>query len=87
MILTVYSKENCPFCDRAKNLLTLKGISYTEVRIDQDPEAKQFIVSEGHRTVPQIYQNGKLFVSGGYNGLVKLSDQNFKLLKESQDAN
>lgn len=87
MMLTVYSKDNCPFCDRAKNLLRLKGINFEEVRIDLDAQAKEFIVSEGHRTVPQVYQAGKLFVTGGYNGLAKLTDQDFNLLKENQNVN
>lgn len=81
-MLTVYSKDNCPFCDRAKNLLTLKNIPFTEVRVDQDPEARQFIVERGHRTVPQIYLNGKLFVENGYNGLSQMTDVAFRELKE-----
>lgn len=87
MMLTVYSKDNCPFCDRAKNLLKLKGIQFEEVRIDLNEEAREFIISEGHRTVPQIYRNGELFVSGGYNGLARLNDQDFNILKESQNVN
>jgi glutaredoxin 3 len=87
MKLTVYSKDNCPFCDRAKNLLKLKGIEFEEVRIDLDEQAKAFIVSEGHRTVPQIYRNGELFVTGGYNGLARLNDKDFNILKESQNVN
>jgi len=86
-MLTIYSKDHCPFCDRAKNLLALKGIEFTEVRIDLDSEAKQFIVSEGHRTVPQVYKDGKLFVSGGYNGLARLDESVFKQLKENQNVN
>lgn len=81
-MLTVYSKENCPFCDRAKNLLKLKSIPFTEVRVDQDPEARQFIVERGHRTVPQIYLNGELFVENGYNGLSQMTDVAFQELKE-----
>ena len=87
MKLTVYSKDNCPFCDRAKNLLKLKGIEFEEVRIDLDEQAKAFIESEGHRTVPQIYRNGELFVTGGYNGLARLNDKDFNVLKESQNVN
>lgn len=81
-MLTVYSKENCPFCDRAKNLLKLKSIPFTEIRVDQDPEARQFIVERGHRTVPQIYLNGELFVENGYNGLSQMTDVAFQELKE-----
>jgi glutaredoxin len=86
-MLTVYSKNNCPFCDKAKNLLKLKGIKFEEIRIDLDEEAKQFIINEGHRTVPQIYQNGELFVTGGYTGLTKLTENEFQLLKENYNVN
>lgn len=77
-MLTVYSKANCPFCTQAKNLLGLKGIEFEEVRIDEIPEAREFVLAEGHRTVPQIYKDGKLFVQGGYQGLSKLTEQELK---------
>lgn len=86
-MLTVYSKTECPFCDRAKSLLTLKNIKFVEINIDQDPDAKQYIIAEGHRTVPQIYKDGTLFVNGGFNALIKLDDSVFQQLRESQDAN
>lgn len=74
-MLTVYSKNNCPFCDKAKHLLKNKGIEFTEVKIDEDQEAREFLIGAGHRTAPQIYLGESLFVEGGYHGLVKLSDQ------------
>ena len=77
-MLTVYSKANCPFCVQAKNLLTLKGIEYEEIRIDLDTTAREFVLSEGHRTVPQIYKDGKVFVEGGYQGLSKLTESELK---------
>ena len=80
-MITVYSKNNCPFCVQAKNLLKLKGLDYQEVNIDEDDTAKQFIVGEGHRTVPQIYQDGKLLVEGGYQGLSRQNDSWFSALK------
>jgi glutaredoxin len=73
MTLTIYSKNHCPYCDQAKALLKSKGIDFVEVKIDEDEQAKEFIVSKGHRTVPQLYLNGNLFVDGGYQGLSKLS--------------
>lgn len=72
-MLTVYSKKHCPFCDRAKALLTNKNIAFEEIKIDEDAEAREFIMEQGHRTVPQIYYKGELFVEGGFQGLSKLS--------------
>lgn len=77
-MLTVYSKNNCPFCVQAKNLLTLKNVPFNEIKIDENQTAKEFILSEGHRTVPQIYKGSKLFVEGGYQGLSKLTEDQLK---------
>lgn len=77
-MLTVYSKNHCPFCDQAKALLNSKSIPFTEVKIDEDADARAFIVGEGHRTVPQIYKDGVLFVSGGFNGLRQLNEDQLK---------
>jgi glutaredoxin len=77
-MLTVYSKNHCPFCDQAKALLKRKNIAFEEIKIDEVQEARQFVMESGHRTVPQIYNNGKLFVEGGYTGLAKLSDEEIK---------
>lgn len=73
-MLTVYSKNHCPFCDQAKALLKKKNIAFEEVRIDENTDARQFIVEAGHRTVPQIYKGKEIFVEGGYSGLAKLTD-------------
>jgi glutaredoxin 3 len=82
-MITIYSKNNCPYCVQAKNLLKLKGVSYEEIRIDEMSNAahKEFIVAEGHRTVPQIYQDGKLLVEGGFQGLSQQSAEFFENLK------
>jgi len=80
-MITVYSKAHCPFCDKAKALLKLKDIKFTEIRIDEDDQAREFVMSQGHRTVPQIYQNGELLVEGGYQGLSKQSNEFFQQLQ------
>ena len=77
-MLTVYSKNNCPYCDQAKALLKKWEVPFDEVKIDQDASARDFIVGQGHRTVPQIYQGDKLFVEGGFQGLSKLSASDVK---------
>lgn len=72
-MLTVYSKNNCPFCVKAKYLLEQHDIAFEEIKIDEDSDAREFVVGAGHRSVPQIYKDGKLFVEGGFEGLSKLS--------------
>ena len=74
-MLTVYSKNNCPFCEQAKNLLTTKKIAFEVIKIDEDSAAREWLLEQRHRTVPQIYRDGKLFVEGGFQGLKKLTDE------------
>jgi glutaredoxin len=71
-MITLYTKDNCPYCDGAKHLLTSWGEEYVEVHIN-DYGIRDWLVAEGHKTVPQIYFNDKLLVEGGYSGLSKLS--------------
>ena len=72
-MLTIYSKTVCPYCVQAKNYLQAKNIAFREVNIEQDTEAREFITSQGLRTVPQIFFNGKIFVEGGWTGLSKMT--------------
>lgn len=70
-MITLYSKPNCPYCDRAKIWLEKNEIEYKIVDVLIDNDALQFIKEQGHKTVPQIYYNGELLVKGGYTGLTK----------------
>jgi len=72
-MLTVYSKNHCPFCTKALHLLKANGIAFEEIKIDEDPEARDWLIAQGHRSAPQIYLGYQLFVEGGYHGLAKLS--------------
>jgi glutaredoxin len=78
-MITLYSKPNCPFCDSAKIWLEKNDLQYTTVDVMEDAEALSFIKSRGHKTVPQIYLNGELFVEGGFTGLSK---QDPEILRE-----
>lgn len=77
-MITIYSKNNCPFCVNAKNFLQAKHIAFEEILIDQDDQARQFVLSKGHRAVPQIYYQGKLFVEGGFKGLSKMTEADIR---------
>ena len=71
MTIKVYTKNACGYCNMAKNLLKSKNITFEEVNIEDHPEAREFVINEGHRTMPQIYENNQLYVHGGYEGLKK----------------
>ncbi|MES2859814.1 MAG: glutaredoxin 3 [Pseudomonadota bacterium] len=69
--ITLYSSAICPYCVMAKNFLKSRGLGWTEVRIDTDPDARQKMVALARRTsVPQIFI-GDTHV-GGYDDLMLL---------------
>jgi glutaredoxin len=81
-MITVYSKDSCPFCDRAKKLLESRGVEYKEINVSVDTEAREFLIDQGLRSVPQIYR-GTTLIPGGYQGLAGLSEEEFnKQVKE-----
>jgi glutaredoxin len=79
-MITVYSKNNCPFCDRAKALLESKGVEYTVVNIEETPDARELLVDQGLRSVPQIFNDGVL-LAGGYQGLAGRPEDFWTTLK------
>lgn len=74
----VYSKNFCPFCDRAKALLSSKGVEFTEIRVDLDPAQFDVMLSRcpGRRTFPQILIDNQPV--GGFDDLWAL-DQSGQL--------
>jgi len=58
--IIIYSKDPCPYCVRAKNLLRRKGVEFTEIKITSDEIKSEMIIKSGGRmTVPQIFINEK----------------------------
>ena len=71
-MITLYTKDACPYCDGAKSLLKSWNEDFTEVDIMEEG-VRDFLIGEGHKTMPQIYFEGKILVEGGYTGLSKVS--------------
>lgn len=67
--MKIYTRTVCPYCDQAKALLDSKGISYEAVNIEDDADARNFLVTQGLRSVPQIYEENTLI-----GGLDKLKE-------------
>jgi len=52
----IYSSDYCPYCMRAKQLLAHKGVAFTEIRVDGQPEVRAEMARKAGRTsVPQIW--------------------------------
>jgi glutaredoxin len=64
----VWSKNGCPFCDQAKNLLKSKNIEFEERNIEKDWSREQLIEAVPNaRTLPQIFLDEQLV--GGFTEL------------------
>jgi len=64
----VWSKNQCPYCDQAKNLLKMKNIEFEERNINKDWTREQLLEAVPNaRTVPQIFLDDKLI--GGFTEL------------------
>ena len=79
-MITVYSKNSCPFCDRAIALLESKSIPFQVIKMEENTGAREFLMEQGLRSVPQIFKDGVL-LPGGYQGLAGKDDEFFNTLK------
>jgi len=54
--ITMYSTSWCGYCRRLKKQLDSVGIGYTEINIEEHPEAAAFVeqVNGGNQTVPTV---------------------------------
>jgi len=53
----IYTSSTCGFCHAAKRLLSQKGVNFSEVNINAQPQRRAEMVqrASGRRTVPQIF--------------------------------
>jgi glutaredoxin 3 len=56
----IYTTSMCPYCTRAKRLLSEKGVAFTEIDVSGDPgkRAEMEQRADGRYTVPQIFIGG-----------------------------
>ncbi len=72
--IEIYTTPVCPYCLRAKRLLTEKGVPFTEIDVSRDPAKRDEMMarSDGRYTVPQIFIDGTGI--GGSDDLHDLDD-------------
>ncbi|HXF90412.1 MAG TPA: glutaredoxin 3 [Candidatus Nitrosotenuis sp.] len=82
--VVIYTTPICPYCDRAKDLLTKKGVTYQEIDVSENSLKREEMSTKsgGRRTVPQIFINDAHI--GGFDDLYELDRQGKldSLLKE-----
>jgi glutaredoxin 3 len=67
----IYTKIGCPFCARAKALLTRKGVVFEEIVVGDDPERRAWLAKiSGQDTVPQVFAGERAL--GGFSDISEL---------------
>ena len=68
----IFTTPLCPYCWRAKRLLTSKGVAFVEIDLWQQPERRAEMVERaaGRTTVPQLFVDGRAI--GGSDELAVL---------------
>ncbi|MEC7120728.1 MAG: glutaredoxin 3 [Pseudomonadota bacterium] len=63
--VTVYTTPYCPYCIRAKQLLSQKQVEFKDIDLSREPaQVRTDLMSRTrHRTVPQIFI-GEQFIGG-----------------------
>jgi glutaredoxin 3 len=70
--VVIYTKDTCPYCEHAKELLKHKGVAYTEIAVDKDQaQLENMMRLSNRRTVPQIFIDDKSI--GGFDDLSALN--------------
>lgn len=73
--VTIYTKESCPYCVQAKQLLKNKGVAFEEINLENKPDELMALKQRtGMRTVPQIFIGEELI--GGFTELRALETAN-----------
>jgi glutaredoxin 3 len=72
--VTVYTTAYCPYCARAKQLLSRKGVPYEEIDAEGKDELREWLVEKtGQMTVPQIFVGERSL--GGFSDIDALDRQ------------
>lgn len=71
MKATVWSKDQCTFCEQAKSLLKMKGIEFEERNISKGTWSREQLLEAvpSARAVPQIFLDNEYI--GGFTELKK----------------
>ena len=79
MTITIYSENNCVYCNKAKALVKNLGLEYEEKKLESfdSPQAMLEDIGKNVRQMPQIKIDGELI--GGYNQLVEYFNEKGKV--------
>jgi glutaredoxin len=76
MQVTIYSKEDCPYCEKIKTVFNLLNVDFIEYTLDSDFTRENFISEFGENsTFPRVVIDGKL-TGGSSETIAYLKEQN-----------
>jgi len=78
----VIGRPDCLWCNKVGYFLTECGIPYTYLNYEEYPGLKHFLSASGLKTVPQVFEDGRLV--GGYEDTVSYVNFCFNA-EESED--
>jgi mycoredoxin len=81
--ITMYCTSWCGDCTRAKRFLRERGVSFSEVNIDEEPDAEDLVLSvnKGRRKVPTIKVGERYFACSPFDPYQLSSELNIPLNK------
>jgi mycoredoxin len=81
--IIVYSTSWCVDCRRAKRFLKERGINFSEINIDEEPDAEELVlkVNDGRRKVPTIKVGDRYFACSPFDPYQLSSELNVPLNK------
>ncbi|WP_290812828.1 FAD-dependent oxidoreductase, partial [Halovivax sp.] len=70
----IYTKDECPYCEKAKDLFDAKGVEYVEYNVSGDDALFEEMVerAEGRKTAPEVFVDGELI--GGWDQTSELEE-------------
>jgi glutaredoxin len=83
--IILYTQPNCSFCDDMKSMLDQTGYTYYTINIKENAEALEFMKTQGHRVVPQLYAN-KQHINKKENTQDYTPEELSRLITEAMDS-
>jgi glutaredoxin-like protein len=71
--VTMFARHGCPFCERAKSLLTERGVPFEVIYLGEGITMNSVRAASGAAKVPQVFIEGKLI--GGSDALQAFLDK------------
>lgn len=71
--IDIYGTEFCAYCSAARMLLKKKGLTYNDIKVSDNPDARREMEQRsGRRSVPQIFIDDQSI--GGFDELCALDE-------------